>query len=79
MRFIEENYLAHWMCVWINATGRVEGGWIYGSQRGGSDPGDGYFLEFWRGVGTSGRILAPILMTVGDLGEMISCSLGSRL
>ena len=60
-------------------TGRVEGGCRDDYQRGGFDPGDRHFLEFWRGVGPGGRILYPNMMTVIDPGWRISCSLGSRL
>ena len=48
-------------------------------QSGRSEPGDIYFLEFWQGVGPGGRILDPIMVTVGYLGERLYCSLGRRL
>ena len=60
-------------------TGRFEGGWRYDDQRGGSEIGDRYLLEFWIGVGPGERILSPILMTVVEPGERLSCSMGRRL
>ena len=60
-------------------TGRVEVGCRDGSQRGGYEPGDGYFLEFWRGVGPGGRILDTILINVVEPGDRLSCSLGRRM
>ena len=49
------------------------------TKGGGYEPGGGYFLKFRQGVRPCGRILAPILMTVGDPVESLSCSMGRRL
>ena len=80
MRFIEEKDFARRMCVCMNRNRcRVEGGRRDDYQRGGSEPGDGYLLEFWIGVEPGGRILDPIIITVGYPGDIISCSIGRRL
>ena len=49
------------------------------TKGGGSEPGDGYFQECFVGVGPGGRILDPIMMTVGEPRERIYCSLGRKI
>ena len=66
------------VCEWT-AAGRVEGGWKYDLQRGGYGPGDRYFVNILLRVGLVGRILAPILITVGAPVDSLYCSLGRRL